>query len=132
MRPIRRTIAVIDQDADSRLIARAVLGGEYAIAEFESAEQAAIGLAMVQPDLIVLDVALPGRDGLFVVEWLRTAPNLKHVPVVAFSAVARPDCEKHFVRAGFSACVGKPLSDERLLLEPVRRLIPAHRLTINS
>lgn len=122
-RALMLTIAIIDQDADSRLLARAVLGGEFAVAEFESAERAARELPALRPDLVLLDVALPGADGLFMLEWLRSAPGLRHVPVVAFTAAAMHGSAARLVRAGFDATVRKPLADEAELLEPVRRLL---------
>lgn len=126
-----RTIAIIDHDADSRLLAHAVLGGEYRVAEFESAEAAAKGLGLVRPDLILLEVQLPGADGLFLLEWLRGVPALRHVPVVAFTAAARNGATARFLRAGFDACVGKPLSDEADLLQPIRQLLtPSTRASV--
>ena len=117
-----RTIALIDDDADSRLLARAVLGGDFRIAEFETGEGALHGLAGVQPDLVLLDLNLPGMDGLFVLEWVRSAPSLAHVPVIAFTAYAGGRLDLLHA-AGFDECVSKPLLNESALLEPVRRLL---------
>lgn len=118
-----RTIAIIDDDADSRLLVHAVLAGEYRLEDYVSAEQAVLELELVAPDLVLVDMALPGADGFAVLEWLRRAPGLRHVPVIAFTAAAVPGGEARWVRAGFDACVPKPLVDETRLLAAIRRLL---------
>ena len=126
------TIAIIDDDADSRLLVRAVLGGEYELADYGSAEQAALELELLAPDLVLLDMALPGADGFALLEWLRRAPGLRHVPVIAFTAAAAHGGEARWVRAGFDACVPKPLIDETRLLAAIRHLLGRRATSLKS
>jgi two-component system response regulator len=61
------------------------------------------------PDLILLDVVMPIRNGFEVLKFIRAAPELKHLPVVIFSAALYPDCEKESMRLGANLFLLKPL-----------------------
>lgn len=125
--PSPSTIAIIDDDADSRLLARAVLGAPFLVAEYESGEAAAAELPLLRPDLILLDLSLPGADGLSVLQWLRAQPALRAIPVIAFTGHAQFGREERLLAAGFDACVLKPLLSEAPLLEAVERLLAPGR-----
>ena len=76
------------------------------------------GLAMARqalPDLILLDIQLPGMDGFEVLRRLRADPATQHVPVVAVSANAMQSDLDDARRAGFADYVTKPLDLRRLL-----------------
>lgn len=62
----------------------------------------------LQPDVIVLDLALPGMDGYAVIAALRAHPLTAHMPVVILSAHAYPEDERRARDAGASAFVRKP------------------------
>ena len=61
------------------------------------------------PDLILLDVVMPIRSGLEVLKFIRATPELKHLPVVIFTAALQPDCEKESLRLGANLFLVKPL-----------------------
>ena len=84
------------------------------------------GLALAtreRPDLVLLDIQLPGMDGFEVLRRLRAAPATKHMPVVAVSANAMPADRQRAADAGFIDYVTKPI-DLPLLLATVDRLLP--------
>jgi CheY-like chemotaxis protein len=62
----------------------------------------------LQPDVVVLDLGLPGKDGLTLTEALRSHPLTAHMPVVILSAHAYPEDEQRAREAGASAFVRKP------------------------
>lgn len=75
-----------------------------------------------RPDLIVMDISMPGMDGWTVTERLREDPSTKGIPVVAVTAHALPE---HVERARALRCEGyltKPCEPRRLL-EEIRRVI---------
>ena len=75
------------------------------------------GLAMAQadpPDLVLLDIQLPGIDGFEVLRLMRELPALRWVPVIAVSANAMPDDLEDARRAGFADYLTKPVDMHRL------------------
>ena len=76
------------------------------------------GLAMAleqPPDLVLLDIQLPGIDGFEVLRRMRSQPSLRQVPVIAVSANAMPDDLAEARRAGFVDYLTKPVDMPRLL-----------------
>ncbi len=84
------------------------------------------GLALAQaqpPDLVLLDIQLPGIDGFEVLRRLRQQPALRHTPVVAVSANAMPADRLKAEQAGFADYVTKPV-DIPALMAVLDRLLP--------
>lgn len=67
-----------------------------------------------QPDLILLDILLPGLSGLDVMKYLKREPLTWNIPVVAVTALAGRDQEAIFLRAGFNDYISKPYMLEDL------------------
>jgi CheY-like chemotaxis protein len=87
------------------------------------AERPEEALAMAEraaPDLVLLDIQLPGIDGFEVLRRLRAMPAMSGVPVVAVSANAMPEDRARAMAAGFDDYVTKPI-DMPLLLATVDR-----------
>jgi CheY-like chemotaxis protein len=82
------TVMVVDDEADVRLIARLVLGAAaFDVMEVDSGLAAMAELeAGRHPDVLVLDVRMPGLDGWSVLRQIRADPSLEHLPVVVFTA----------------------------------------------
>lgn len=75
------------------------------------------------PDLILLDVILPGMDGIEVCRLLKENPATKHIPVISTTAAGAEDVDRSCLAAGADACVRKPY-DSTDLLAKIKRLIP--------
>jgi signal transduction histidine kinase/CheY-like chemotaxis protein len=75
-----------------------------------------------QPDLILLDINLPGMDGYQVLEIFKADPNLKEIPVVAITAMAMPRDILRGKSAGFAEYITKPL-DVNYFLETIDSLL---------
>lgn len=112
----RRLILVVDDVAENRAVAVAMLA-QLGFDVIEAANGAdALHMAKVRkPDLILLDLVMPGMDGLEVTRRLRALPALAHVPVIAVSASASADDQFASLQAGANAFVAKPLERARLL-----------------
>ncbi|TAF09650.1 MAG: response regulator [Nostocales cyanobacterium] len=74
-----------------------------------------------QPDLILLDILLPGMNGLEVVQYLKREPLTCHIPVVAVTALAGQAQQERILGAGFDDYISKPY-----MLEDLEAII--HRL----
>ena len=75
-----------------------------------------------KPDLILLDILMPGIDGFEVCRRLRKNPATKHIPVIATTAVGVDDVEHHCRTAGANDCIRKPY-DSVDLLAKIRSLL---------
>jgi two-component system, cell cycle response regulator DivK len=76
------------------------------------ASDAETGLRMASesaPDLILMDIELPGMDGVTALETLRADPATAGIPVVAVTASVMPVDQKRFARAGFAGVIVKPI-----------------------
>ncbi len=118
-----KTIALIEDNPDNRLLVTAILDGSYHIVEYENGADALAGMAEHTPDLILLDISLPGMDGIEVLEHVKRDERLKHLPVIALTAhAAKPDRER-FLGAGFTDYVAKPIVDETLLVDSIAKVL---------
>jgi CheY-like chemotaxis protein len=74
-----------------------------------------IEMALVhQPNLILMDIALPGMNGIETMQEIRKSEFLKHTPVVAVSASAMKGDREHFLACGFNDYISKPIDHEIL------------------
>ena len=74
------------------------------------------------PDLVLMDVELPGIDGIEALERLRESPRTRHVPVAAVTALAMKQDRERLLSAGFDGFLEKPIS-VRALPTQVERLL---------
>jgi CheY-like chemotaxis protein len=114
-------IAVVEDNPDNRLLVEALLEEFYEISEFETGVDAVKGLQADNPDLVLLDISLPGMDGTEVLQWIREQDDLKDTPVIALTAHAMSGDREKFLEAGFNDYLTKPIMDETILLETIAR-----------
>lgn len=109
-RTVKRVLLVED-DAISLKLMRDVLEAQgYRTWEATNGIDALEEARCSHPDLIVLDIGLPGMDGVEVTRQLKAEPLLNQIPVLAVSAYAMPADEQRLLRAGGAAYLTKPLS----------------------
>jgi len=118
-----RTIAVVEDNADNRLLLQAILGESYALVEYENGADALRGLATAAPDLVLLDISLPGMDGNEILARIRADTALRPLPVIALTAHAMAGDREKYLRAGFDDYITKPIVDETILLAAIERLL---------
>jgi len=105
----RAHILVVDDHEDSRVVARMVL--EHAGYGVSVAANGPEALAMAisrQPDLVLMDIVLPGLDGLEVSRRLRMHPSTKDTRIVAVTALGRSTIREESLMAGCDAFLTKP------------------------
>ena len=82
------------------------------------AETAEIGVPMAQkekPDLVLMDLHLPGMNGIEALAKLRADPQTKSIPVFAFTASVMPQDRKEITSAGFDGFLSKPINLKEFL-----------------
>lgn len=115
---------VCDDDAAARFVMKRLLTQHLGctVIECEDGVEALTRLDAGPIDVVFLDVQMPNMDGVEVLEAIRSAPSLKHLPVVAVSNERREEVVRRLVALRLDGYVLKPIRVERLLsaLEPLR------------
>jgi CheY-like chemotaxis protein len=121
-------ILIVDDNPTNLKLASYVLEMEgYTIVTAEDAEEAQAMLKDIIPDLILMDIALPGMDGLTLTRTLKADARLKHVPVIALTAFAMKGDEQKAFEAGCDGYITKPI-DTRKLPQLVVELLRKNKL----
>jgi CheY-like chemotaxis protein len=120
--PMRR-IMVIEDNADNRLLLNAILGDAFTITEHANGPDGLAALATELPEIVLLDISLPGMDGVEVLRHIRASTDFRHLPVIAFTAHAMSDDRGKFLGHGFDDYITKPIVDETILLGSIGRLL---------
>jgi two-component system, cell cycle response regulator DivK len=112
-------MVVEDNERNIKLL-RDLLGAYgYRTIEARSAEDAIALVPLERPDLVLMDIQLPGMDGVAALRELRKLPETVAVPVIAVTAFAMKDDRERLLAAGFDGYVEKPI-DVRALPAYVR------------
>ena len=106
------TILVCDDEPSLRELVRAVLGPRYQFVEADDGPRALALARELRPDLIVLDLMLPGMSGIEVLDVLRSDPVLASTPVIVVTAWSH--AEASAVVAGADRFVPKPFDPQAL------------------
>jgi CheY-like chemotaxis protein len=114
-------IAIVEDNPDNRLLALAILEGRYECIEYETGVEALDGLRHDVPALVLLDISLPGMDGVETLRHIRADAALRHLPVIALTAHAMTGDRERYLQAGFDDYVAKPILDESILLGAIAR-----------
>jgi len=112
MRNLPKVLIVDDEKAIQRFLRNALSGGEFALSEAGTGQEALVAAAQARPDLIILDLGLPDMDGVEVIrrlrEWSRT-------PVIVLSVREREGDKVAALDAGADDYVTKPFGIGELL-----------------
>lgn len=111
-----KTVLYVDDEPDIREIVQLSLGlaQQLDVQVCESGEQALQLLPLLQPQLVLLDVMMPGMDGTATLARMRSDPSLAHIPVVFMTAKAMPQEMTRFRELGAAAVIAKPFDPMQL------------------
>jgi signal transduction histidine kinase len=107
--PRRRILVVDDVDANRRLFADCLQPLGFELQEAANGEEALAKAQLFQPDLILMDNAMPVMDGLEATRRLRSTPGLAAVPIIAISAAAYEQDQQVSLAAGANVFLAKPV-----------------------
>ena len=118
-------ILIVEDNEKNRKLVRDVLQFKgYRTLDAETAE---LGLSLAresQPKLILMDIQLPGMNGIDALAHLRADPSTRHIPVVAVTASAMMQDRQRILAAGFDAYQSKPI-DVKGFIELVAGMLAA-------
>jgi two-component system, cell cycle response regulator DivK len=119
-----KRILVIEDNEDNRRIMRDLLTSVgYEIIEAVTGEEGVIAASTHVPDLILMDIQLPGLDGYEATRRIKADPALRQIPVIAVTSYALSGDDVKAFAAGCEGYVSKPFSP-RALLAKIRTFLP--------
>lgn len=112
-----RKVLVIDDQRDFSEMVREYLElkGDFEVEVAQSGFQAGYAVAQFKPDLILLDLLMPDLDAFEVYQTLRTAPETRHIPVIACTSWRDPEIDRRLAEERFDGFIEKPLELDKLL-----------------
>jgi two-component system cell cycle response regulator DivK len=118
-----KTVLVADDKATSRELVRTILENSgYAVIEASDGIEALRNARVSKPDLIILDLHMPGLDGFGVIRELRRDGEFAATPVMALTASAMQGDRERALSAGFTSYISKPIPLKMLRSELERLL----------
>ena len=106
---MRKQILVVDDNLANLRLFEILLRCNYEVATAANASEALAVLQRFHPDLILMDVQLPGMDGISLTRHLRTKNEYRTVPIVALTAYAMVEDRKRALEAGCDGFISKPV-----------------------
>ena len=106
------TILVVEDNSDNMLTIKALLEGMATVIEVNDGGLALEMALLHNPDLVLLDIALPGENGEKILRKMRKTDRLQLIPVIAVSASAMKGDREHFIAIGFDDYISKPIDHE--------------------
>jgi CheY-like chemotaxis protein len=123
-------VLLVDDEEDIRKIGNLSL---TAVGKFDTvlAGSAEVGIQLArseQPDIILMDMMMPGMDGLAALAALRATPETAHIPVIFITAKVQPSEVEHYLAMGAVGVIRKPF-DPMSLSAQVADLVAKHEAT---
>lgn len=116
-------IAVVEDNPDNRLLLKAILSGTFDVEEYGNGPDALAAFAARAPDVVLLDISLPGMDGLEILARIREDATLHALPVIALTAHAMAGDRERYLASGFDDYVTKPIVDETILIRAIEKQV---------
>ena len=117
-----RVLYIEDNYQNRRLVKRLLKQRGYEVIEAEDGLQGIAIAAREKPALILMDINLPGIDGMEATSRLKSSPDLSHIPIVAVTAAAMRGDRERIMAAGCDDYLQKPIDNDELV-RTVQRFI---------
>ena len=117
----RRVLVIEDDALNLELVSGALEACDCEVVAARTAEEGLALAGVARPDLVLLDIRLPGMSGETAIGIIRSDPRLRTLPVIAVTAQVMQGDETAALRAGFDAFLSKPIDMRRL-----RDLVETH------
>jgi CheY-like chemotaxis protein len=118
-----KTILVVeDNKLNMKLVRGLIKIGKYRMLEAMDAESGIQLIREQRPDLVLMDIQLPGMDGLSATEVIKADPDLRDIPIVALTSYAMQGDKEKALAAGCTGYIAKPI-DTRQFLETVSQYL---------
>jgi len=118
-------LLVADNEASRDALARRLQRRHYAVLVACAGHEAVAKAREAKPDLILMDLGLPGIDGWDATAHIKADPETRHIPIIVLSAHAMPNDRHQALAAGGDDFDSKPVQFDRLL-EKIEMLLPGN------
>jgi CheY-like chemotaxis protein len=102
-------ILIIDDNSDNVTTLKVLLGGMHTVFSEHNGLAGMEAIRRVKPDLVFLDISLPGLDGFKVFDMIRKDPDIKQIPIIAVTARAMHGDRERILEHGFDDYISKPI-----------------------
>jgi CheY-like chemotaxis protein len=119
---MKKVLVADDKDTGRELVRTVLEKSGHQVFEASDGEAAVAEARRIHPDLIILDIHMPGLDGFEVIEQLRREDSFTATPIIALTASAMMGDRERAMAAGFTGYITKPISLGALRAE-VERLL---------
>jgi len=119
----KRILVVEDHEENRRIMRDLLTSAGYEIIEALTGEAGVTMAETQRPDLILMDIQLPGLDGYEATRRIKAHPALHRVPIIAVTSYALSGDDRKALEAGCDAYVAKPFSPRELLAK-IRQFLP--------
>ena len=119
----RRILVIEDQEDNRRILRDLLTSASYEIIEAVTGEEGVTLAETQRPDLILMDIQLPGLDGYEATRRIKANPALRGIPIIAVTSYALSGDDVKAFQAGCDAYVTKPFSPRQLLAK-IREYLP--------
>jgi CheY-like chemotaxis protein len=123
-----KIMIVEDNPMNMRLMEMTLGIQNYTLLKATSGEQALDVIGTEQPDLIIMDMQLPGMSGFEVTRRLKETPSVKTIPIIGITAFAMKGDEEKVLEAGCSIYLSKPINTRELPKTIADMLAHNHRI----
>ena len=111
-----KTILVIEDNELNMKLVNGLIGiGKYRMLQAQDAESGIEIIHEQRPDLVLMDIQLPGMDGLTATKILKEDPDLKNIPIVALTSYAMQGDKEKALEAGCVGYITKPIDTRKFL-----------------
>lgn len=118
-----KTILHIEDNFENRILVRRLLESDgYRVLEAGSSDEALIILQTNVPDMILMDINMPGTDGYTLTAKIKTMDHLSRIPIIAITANVMKGDRERTLRAGCDDYIEKPIDIDRFLEQIARML----------
>ncbi|MBI9077105.1 MAG: response regulator [Desulfatibacillum sp.] len=108
----KKVLVIEDNEQNLYLITYLLENSGYEVFQAWDGKQGCALAETVMPDIILLDIQLPGMDGYAVAREIRKQPRIKDIPMVAVTSYAMPGDKEKALRAGCTGYIEKPINPE--------------------
>ena len=108
MQETQNTILIVEDNKLGVRILQEILGGDYKLHIATNGQEGIDMARLLKPDLIILDVVLPLKDGYDVIKELKAIPETERIPIIFVTALSHPDDERRGLIMGGADYINKP------------------------